>query len=324
LRIVWRVNAVTVTLGRLGEYREILPFSALLFLVVVSSILSPHFLSPTNIRNILAQVSVIAVLSAGETYVILTGGIDLSPGAVLAFSGVVAAGFMKWWGVSGYLAIGIGILVGIVCGAINGLLVTKVRIPSFVATLAMMAVARGGALIWSGGVPISLFPPEFRSIATYFGPFSGLTFIMLAVYVGGQLVLSRTRIGRYIYAIGGNEDAVRYSGVKADLVKLYAFTFSGFCAGLGGVMAAARLDSAYPIAGEGYELDAIASSVLGGVSFVGGIGSLTGTFMGALIMTILGNVLNLLRVPPFYQYVARGAVLAIAAISLSRGVRYAK
>jgi len=317
-------EAIAGTLRRLNERREILPFTALLGLVIVSSLISKHFLSLANFRNILAQVSIIAVLAAGETFVILTGGIDLSPGSVLAFTGAITATLMKIEGVPVVVAVISGLMVGSICGLINGLFTCKVRIPSFIATLAMMAVARGGALIVTQGVPISLFPPNFRIIATYIGPISGLAFIMLLIYVAGQITLSRFRVGRYIYAIGGNEEAVRFSGVKVDNVKLLAFIFSGFCAGLGGIMMNARLDAAYPIAGQGYELDAIASSVLGGVSFTGGIGSLTGTFMGALIMTILGNVLNLLRVSAFYQYIAKGSVLAIAAISLSRGVRFAK
>lgn len=308
----------------ISERREIFPFFALLGLIIVSSILSPYFFTIINLRNILAQVAVIAVLAAGETFVILVGGIDLSPGSVLALSGAVVAYLMKFLNIHPLLSMILALLVGIIAGLINGFLVTKVKIPSFVATLSMMAIARGGALIITGGSPISLFPPSFRIIAKYFGPISGLTFIMIFIYILGQFILSKTRLGRYIYALGGNEEALRYSGIKADKVKIFVFAFSGFCASLGGIMLTARLDSAYPIAGEGYELDAIASSVLGGISFVGGIGSLIGTFMGALIMTILGNILNLLQVPPFYQYIARGLVLAIAATSLARGVKFAK
>ncbi len=308
----------------ISERREVFPFFALLGLIIVSSIISPYFFTIINFRNILAQVAVIAVLAAGETFVILVGGIDLSPGAVLALSGAVVAYLMKFLNIHPFFAIIFTLLVGISAGLINGFLVTKIRIPSFVATLSMMAVARGGALIITGGSPISLFPPSFRVIARYLGPISGLTFIMLFIYILGQFILSKTRLGRYIYALGGNEEALRYSGIRADRVKLFVFAFSGFCSALGGIMLTARLDSAYPIAGEGYELDAIASSVLGGISFVGGVGSLIGTFMGALIMTILGNILNLLQVPPFYQYLARGLVLAIAATSLARGVRFAK
>jgi ribose transport system permease protein len=309
---------------KLFIHREMFPFIALIGLMIVASVLSPHFLTYNNIRNLLSQVAIIAVLAAGQSYIILTGGIDLSVGSVLAFSGAAVGALIKTAGFNVYLAILCALLLGTCCGLINGLLVAKMRIPSFVATLAMMAAARGFALIITGGVPISIFPEELTVMASYWGPISGLAYIMLIVYILGQLILSRTRYGRYIYAIGGNEEAVRYSGVEADKIKIFVFAFSGFCAALGGIMMTARLDSAYPMAGQGFELDAIASSVLGGVSFSGGLGSLTGTFFGSLIMASLNNILNLLRVSAFYQYIARGVVLALAAISLSKGTKFAK
>jgi len=169
-----------------------------------------------------------------------------------------------------------------------------------------------------------MFPPTFRIIARYVGPISGLTIIMIVMLTIGQLILSFTRTGQYIHATGGNEEATRYLGVNVNRVKLFAFSFAGFCAAVGGIMMTARLNSAYPNVGQGYELDAIGSAVLGGVSFTGGIGSVGGAFMGALVITILGNLLNLLRVSAFYQYVVKGIILAVAALSLSRGVRYAK
>lgn len=309
---------------KLFLHREMFPLIALIGLMIVASILSRHFLTFHNIRNLLSQVAIIAVLAAGQSYVILTGGIDLSVGSVLAFSGAVAGALIKTAGFNVYLSILCALILGMSCGLFNGLLVVKMRIPSFVATLSMMAIARGLALIITGGVPISIFPEQLTMMASYWGPISGLAYLMLIVYILGQIFLSRTRYGRYIYAIGGNEEAVRYSGVEADKIKLFVFAFSGFCAALGGIMMTARLDSAYPTAGQGFELDAIASSVLGGVSFSGGIGLLTGTFFGSLIMASLNNILNLLRVSAFYQYIARGVVLALAAISLSKGTKFAK
>ncbi|RLG19219.1 hypothetical protein DRN74_07200 [Candidatus Micrarchaeota archaeon] len=190
--------------------------------------------------------------------------------------------------------------------------------------MAMMSIARGGALLITKGIPISSFPTSFRFIAQYLGPISVLTIIMFVFFGFAQILLSFTIFGRRVYAIGGNEEATRYSGVQVDRVKLIVFALSGLCAALGGVMMDARLDAAYPVAGEGYELDAIAACVLGGVSFTGGVGSTAGTFMGALIMTVWGNVMNILRISPFYQYIVRGLVLALAAMSLARGVKFAK
>ena len=300
------------------------PLSALLLLAAVASFISPHFLTPMNLKNILSQVSIIAILAAGEACVILTGGIDLSVGAVLAIGGSVTAVLMKWAGLPILLAIAGGLGVGLLAGFISGTLVAWVRIPSFIATLAMMAVARGGTLVLTGGKPVSGFTRAFRGIAGYAGPLPLLFIITLGIYTLWQLVLSHTRLGRYIYAVGGNELSTRFAGVDVRKVKLAVFLFSGLCAALGGVMLDARLNAAYPTAGEGYELDAIAAAVLGGVSFSGGIGSLVGTFMGALVMTVLGNILNLLKVAAFYQYIAKGLILAVAAISLSRGVKFAK
>lgn len=311
-------------MARTAWPREMFSLLALLGLMVIASILSPRFLTLFNIRNILTQVSIIAMLALGETFVILTGGIDLSPGSVLALAGAVTATLMKHAGLPVFVAILGGLATGLLCGTFSGLLVTRFKIPSFIATLAMMSIARGGALLITKGIPISSFPKSFRFIAQYLGPISVLTIIMFVFFGFAQILLSFTIFGRRVYAIGGNEEATRYSGVQVDRVKLVVFALSGLCAALGGVMMDARLDAAYPVAGEGYELDAIAACVLGGVSFTGGVGSTAGTLMGALIMTILGNVMNLLRISPFYQYIVRGLVLALAAMSLARGVKFAK
>ena len=315
---------VTGNLRKIGQFREAPSLVALIGIITISSLVSPHFFTRVNIKNILTQVSIIAILAEGEAYVILTGGIDLSPGSVLALVGILTAGMMKWMNLPVYIAVLVGLAVGTLCGLTSGLMVTKVKIPSFIATLSMMAVARGLTLIYAKGVPISTFPPNFRVITRYVGPISILTLIMISMGIIGQLILSWTRTGQYICATGGHEEATRNLGVNVDRVKLFSFSFSGFCAAVGGVMMTARLDSAYPNVGQGYELDAIGSAVLGGVSFTGGIGSVGGTFMGALVITILGNLLNLLRVSGFYQYVFKGIILAVAALSLSRGIRYAK
>lgn len=304
--------------------RILFPFATLVMLIVISSLVSPYFLTVINIKHLLAQVAIIAVLAVGETYVILTGGIDLAPGSLLALGGAVTAALIKWFGLPVPISMLAGLFIGALAGATNGLLVARVKIPSFIVTLAMLAIGRGATLVLTNGRPITGFPRGLNSIASYIGPIPVLIIIVFVVYFVAQMVLSYTKLGRYIYAIGGNEQAVRVVGVNVNRVKLFVFIFSGVCAALGGIMMNARLDSATPTAGQGYELDAIAASVLGGVSFTGGVGSLTGTFMGALIMTILGNLLNLLGVAAFYQYIAKGMILVIAAISLSRGVKYAK
>ena len=313
-----------IWLRRMNRNRVLFPLGALALLVIVAASLSPHFLTPMNIKNVLSQVSIIAILAAGEACVILTGGIDLSVGAVLAISGSVTAVLMKWAGVAIPLAVLGGLGVGVLAGALNGLMVAWVRIPSFIATLAMMAVARGGTLVLTNGRPVSGFLKSFRAIAGYAGPLPLLFLITFGVYVLWQLALSHTRFGRYVYAVGGNETGTRFVGVNVRRVKLLVFILAGLCAAIGGVMLDARLNAAYPTAGEGYELDAIAAAVLGGVSLSGGVGSLVGTFFGALVMTVLGNILNLLKVGAFYQYIAKGLILAVAAISLSRGIKFAK
>jgi len=311
-------------LQSINRNRILFPLFSLIVLIIVSSLISPYFLTSINIKNILAQVSIIAVLAAGETCVILTGGIDLAPGSLLALGGAGAAALIKWVNLPSLIGILGGLIIGILAGATNGLLVARVRIPSFIATLAMLALGRGATLVITNGRPITGFPQGVRTIASFVGPIPVLIIIVIGVYVLTQMLLSYTKLGQYIYATGGNEQAVRLVGINVNRVKLFVFIFSGFCAALGGIMMAARLDSATPTVGQGYELDAIAASVLGGVSFTGGVGSLIGTFMGALIMAILGNLLNLLGVAAFYQYIAKGMVLAIAAISLSRGVKFAK
>lgn len=308
-----------IRLRRVNRNRVLFPLFSLIFLVVVASLISPHFLTHINIRNVLSQVSVIAVVTAGVATVILTGGIDLSVGAVLAIGGAVTAALMEWHGLPVGIAVLGGLGVGLVAGFLNGAMVVWMKIPSFIATLAMMAIARGGTLILTGGRPISGFPSLFRDIAGRIGGLPVLFLITLGIYILWHLVLSRTRFGRYIYAVGGSDLATHFVGINTRKVRLFAFMFSGFCAALAGVMSTARLNALTPLAGQGYELSAIAAAVLGGVSLSGGYGSLAGAFMGALIMTILRNILNILRVPPFYQHIATGLILIVAAASLSRG-----
>lgn len=311
-------------LSQRNRNRELFALATLVGLSALSAALSPHFLTGTNLKNLLAHVSVLAAVTAGEASVMLTGGIDLSVGSVLALAEVVGGMAMEWWGWPSPLAILAGVAVGLGCGAVNGVLVTGLRIPSFIATLAMLAIARGVTLLLSGGESISDFPPSFTWLAGFVGPIPVLILAVLLLYAALQVVLGSTPFGQHVYAIGGNEDAARLVGIRADRVKFLVFSISGGCAGWAGVLLAARLNSAYPNAGVGMELDAIAASVLGGVSFTGGVGSLVGAFTGAMVVTVLGTLLNLLNVSPFYQFLAKGLILLLAAMSLARGVTYAK
>jgi ribose transport system permease protein len=309
---------------KLNRNRVFFPVFTFALLFLIATFVSPYFLTSTNIKNIASQLAIGAILAMGEASVIISGGIDLSVGSVLAIAGCVNAVLMKWYATSISLSLIAALFVGCFAGFLNGIVVVKVRIPSFIMTLAMAATARGLTLVITGGKPVSGFVAAFRSLAGYVGPIPVLFLIATGLAIIWQLILSYTRFGRHLYATGGNELASRLVGLNVDRVKVVAFTFSGLCAALAGVLLNARLNAAYPTAGEGYELDAIAASVLGGVSFSGGVGSIIGAYMGAIIMTILGNILNILKVAAFYQYVAKGIILALAAISLSRGVKFAK
>ncbi len=303
---------------------EFKPFVALIGIILVSSILSPYYLTIYNWRTILAQASPYIILAIGETLIILMGSIDLSPGSVLALSGAVTASCIMLLGLPVWLSVLIGLAIGGILGLINGIMVTKAKIPSFVATLAMLAAARGLTLIITGGRPISGLPDEFTRLAGFVYNIPVPFLITLIVLFFTTFLLKYTKIGRYVYAIGGNEEAARFSGINVDAVKIVIFTLSGILYGLAGIIIAARLASAYPQAGVGYELDAIASSVLGGVQLIGGLGSPIGALIGTLILITITNILILLNVNPYYQFVVKGFVLALAATTLTRGLRYTK
>ena len=286
----------------------------MLSLCFVLWILSPYFLTVSNLLNIAEQTSIIAVVAAGMTFVIITAGIDLSVGSVLAFSGVVMASSLAA-GRSIPLALAIGLSVGLVCGIGNGVLISVGRLPPFIATLGMMSIARGAALMFTQGRPISGFSETFRSIAStdvLRVPFPVI--VMIGVYFVSHLVLARTKLGRYAYAIGGNETAAHLSGVNVRLYKTAVYGLSGMCSALAAVLLTARLNSAQPIAGIMYELDAIAAVVIGGTSLMGGEGTVAGTLIGALIIGVLRNGLNLLAVSSFIQQIVIGSVIVIAVL----------
>jgi ribose transport system permease protein len=270
---------------------------------------TPHFLTVSNLLNVLEQTSLNAIVAVGMTYVIISGGIDLSVGSVLAFSGI-ALGRALEAGLPVPLAIVIALAVGLSCGLANGALVTFGRLPPFIATLGMMSAARGAALMLAEGRPISGFGEGFRALATERILMVPAPVIIAALaYLAAHFVLTRTIFGRATYAIGGNEEAARLSGVQVRFHKTIVYGVSGLTAGLAAVILTARLNSAQPTAGAMYELDAIAATVIGGSSLLGGEGTLVGTLIGALIMGVLRNGLNLLDVSAFVQQVVIGLVI---------------
>ena len=285
----------------------------LLILVTVLSFMSPYFLTIPNLLNVVRQVSIIAIISFGMTMVILTGGIDLSVGSMLAFSGAVTAGMIVNSGLNVFVAILIGLAAGTALGLFNGIAVAKAKLPAFIVTLAMMTVARGFTLIYTNGRPISGFDETFRFFgAGYLGRIPVPVIIMFILLFIIYILLKKTPLGRYIYAIGGNEKATKLSGINTDRIKIAVYALNGFLAAVSGIILTSRLNSAQPMAGEGYELDAIAAVVLGGTSLSGGSGGVVGTIIGALIIAVLNNGLNLLNVSSFYQLVAKGAVILLA------------
>ena len=307
----------------LDQIRQFGTFFGLIALCLLFTILSPYFLTTSNLLNVAQQSSIIAVISVGMTFVIITAGIDLSVGSVLAFSGVVMASVLH-----AGLPIPVGILVGLgvgfSCGLLNGLLVSYGKIPPFIATLGMMSIARGAGLWFTDGRPISGFDDSFRYLATgeiFFIPVPVI--IMIVVYVIAHLILTKTKMGRYTYAIGGNEKAAVLSGINIKLYLNIIYGIAGLLSALGAVMLTARLNSAQPIAGIMYELDAIAATVIGGTSLFGGKGTVIGTLIGALIIGVLRNGLNLLGVSSFIQQIVIGSVI-IGAILLDTNLKLRK
>jgi ribose/xylose/arabinose/galactoside ABC-type transport system permease subunit len=302
-------TATRVSLGfSIVDYGIVIAF---VILCVALSVLTPTFLTSGNVLNVGRQVSIVAILAAGQTFVILTAGIDLSVGSVLALSGAVAAGVAAsaGWG-PGIVA---GLLVGAGAGLLNGLAITRLLVPDFVATLAMLSIARGATLIYTGGQPIAVGDGGLRFLgAGELGPIPVPIVVMLIVFAVAIVVLRSTTLGRYVYATGGNRRAAAFSGINVNRVRILVYVVSGLLAGLAGVVLTGRLATADPQAGVGYELDSIAAVVLGGTSLFGGEGTVARTLLGALILGVLSNGMNLLDVSPFYQEVVKGVVIVIA------------
>lgn len=294
------------------------PVIVLLVLLIAMSLLRDRFLTWSNIISVLRQTSINAVIATGMTFAILIGGIDLSVGSVLAISGAIAATLVAS-GMNVFLVILITLLIGLTIGLLNGLLISKGRLQPFIATLGTMTLLRGLTLVYTQGRPISIFGSDtstiFSKIGTgYFLKIPIPVYIMLVVFFIAWYTLNHLKIGRYTYALGSNEEATMYSGIKTDNIKLFVYAVSGVLAAIAGIIVTARLGSAQPTAGAGYELDAIAAVVIGGTSMAGGIGTIFGTAIGALIIGILNNALNMLQVSSYYQDVAKGIVILIAVL----------
>lgn len=297
--------------GHINKYRVFLIF---IVMCILASFLSDAFFTVTNLFNVARQVSITAIIAAGMTLVILIAGIDLSVGSILAFSGATVAGMLTA-NIPLPLAIVLALLVGVMFGLTNGLIVTKFGVPSFIVTLALMTIGRGMTLVYTKGYPLVVSNSSFRIIGG--GKILGIPLpilIMLVIYAVMYWVLHYTSFGRYVYAIGGNEEASRLSGIRVDQVKIVVYGISGFLASLSSLIYTSRLMSAQPTAGMGVELDAIAAVIIGGTSLSGGKGGIVGTLVGALIMGVLDNVLNLTNVSPFYQSIAKGLVILVAVI----------
>lgn len=304
-----------------GAWQKILAFASLIALMAVFSIASDNFLQPDNLIGILQATAVNGVLAVATTFVIITGGIDLSIGTLMTFCAVIAGVFLTYWGLPMPVGILAAIAAGALCGSVSGTLIAKMKIPPFIATLGMMLLLKGLALVISGTRPIYFNDtPNFPMISQEsliaailpFLPIPNGVLILFVVAVASSLVLTRTALGRYTFALGSNEEAVRLSGVNTDFWKIIVYTVSGGICGIAGLIIASRLNSAQPALGQGYELDAIAAVVIGGTSLSGGRGTILGTIIGALIISVLTNGLRILSVAQEWQTVVTGVIIILA------------
>jgi len=301
--------------------RNLLHRFGLLFVILLVSLgltlTTDTFLSVANLTNVARQVSINGILAVGVTFVLLTAGVDLSLGSVVALSGVACATFAHPGEHPVFVPIAVGLLTGAACGLVNGVLVTRGGVAPFIVTLGMMTIARGLALIVSGGRPVANMSDELTALA---GDFLGLPIPVLCfagVALAAWFFLRDFRLGRHIYAVGGNENAARAAGVPVERVKLFAYGLCGLLTGLAGVVLAARITTGQPNAGQAYELDAIAAVVIGGTSLAGGVGTITGTLLGVLLIGVINNGLDLLGVSSYYQAVIKGVII-VGAVWLDR------
>ena len=276
---------------------------------------SGSFFTRQNIFNVLRQISTNLFLACGMTMVIILGGIDLSVGSIIALSGCISAGCVARYNLPLPIALLMGLLVGLLVGMFNGAVISKTTIPAFIVTLATMNIAKGLAYVYTGGSPVRVVTKEWQFLgAGYVGIFPTPVVILVIVLIITAIIMNKTKMGRHMYAVGGNQQAAEFSGIKVEKVKFFVHAFSGLMAGLAGIVLASRMYSGQPTAGDGAEMDAIAAVVVGGTSMAGGSGKIGGTIIGGLIIGVLNNGLNLLNVNSFWQYVVKGAVLLIAVV----------
>lgn len=292
---------------------QVFVYLILLFVIVFFSIMSKSFLTSRNILNICRQVSMIGICSVGMTMVLLTGGIDISVGSIIALSGVVSAKLIAEVGVPIFPAMLVGIAIGVVCGLVNGLMVAKFDVPALIATLAMQTIARGIAFILTKGIPVYGLPESIRTLAQgYILQIPIPVYIMVLVFFVGWWMLEQTTFGRHVYALGGNEEVARLSGINVFLRKVQIYAMSGLFAGLSGVIMLSRINSGQPATSEGFEMDVITAAVLGGVSVAGGQGKVINVIAGVLIMGMLSNGMTLMNLDEYWQWVTKGIVLLFA------------
>lgn len=289
-------------------------FFLFVIMFLLMSIINENFLSGVNITNIARQIVVITILACGEQLMLIAGLIDLSVGSVLALSGCVAASVVVNTG-NAPLAVIVGLIIGLVCGIVNGGILVAFDIPPFITTLATMMIARGAVYVFTDGVPISQLGDAFCWVGQgYIGPIPAPVVIMIIALIITWVILNQTRTGRYIYAVGGNQDAANASGVNIRYIKFFASAFSGLMAGLAGVILMARMNSGQPIAGESYEMDAITAVVVGGTSMAGGVGNIPGTIVGSCIIGIIKNFMNLQNINSYWQQIVQGIIVCVAVI----------
>ena len=291
----------------------IVAFLILCIFLSVNPATKDSFFTTKNLFNVLRQISTNLYLACGMTMVIILGGIDLSVGSIIALSGCVAAGCVARYNMPLPLALVVGILIGLIVGMFNGLVISRTTIPAFIVTLATMNIAKGLAYVYTGGSPVRVVTKEWQFVgAGYIGPFPTPVVILFLVLIVTAIIMNKTKTGRHMYAVGGNQQAAEFSGINVAKVKFFVHAFSGLMAGIAGVVLASRMYSGQPTAGDGAEMDAIAAVVVGGTSMAGGSGKIGGTIIGGLIIGVLNNGLNLMNVNSFWQYVVKGAVILLA------------